>query len=48
MLLNDKEYSLQEISEKTNITIENLEKLQNREWDKFKRMNNIKIKSLIV
>jgi len=47
MLLNDKEYSLQEISEKTNITIENLEKLQNREWDKFKRPHAIGLISII-
>ena len=37
MLLNDNEYSLQTISEKTNITIENLEKLSNREWEHFKK-----------
>jgi len=47
MLLNDKEYSLQEISEKTNITIENLEKLQNREWDKFKRPHAIGLISIL-
>jgi len=47
MLLNDNEYSLQTISEKTNITIENLEKLQNREWDKLKRAQAIGLLSII-
>jgi len=37
MLLNNNEYSLQTISDKTNITIENLEKLSNKEWEHFKK-----------
>jgi len=47
MLLNDNEYSLQTISNKTNITIENLEKLQNREWDKLKRAQAVGLLSII-
>ena len=47
MLLNDNEYSLQTISEKTNITIENLEKLQNREWDRLKRTQAMGLLSII-
>ena len=37
MLLNDNEYSLKTISEKTNITIENLEKLSQKDWAHFKK-----------
>ena len=37
MLLNDNEYSLQTIQEKTNITIENLEKLSQKDWSHFKK-----------
>jgi len=37
MLLNDNEYSLQTIQEKTNITIENLEKIRDKEWSHFKK-----------
>ena len=37
MLLNDNEYSLKTISEKTNITIENLEKLSQKDWSHFKK-----------
>lgn len=37
MLLNDNEYSIQTIREKTNITIENLEKLSKKDWSHFKK-----------
>ncbi len=37
MLLNDNEYSLKTISEKTNITIENLEKIKDKDWAHFKK-----------
>ena len=37
MQLNENEYSLEEISQKTNISIENLEKLEKKEWEYFKR-----------
>jgi len=47
MLLNDNDYSLQTISDKTNISIENLEKLSNKEWDKFKRPQAIGLISII-
>ena len=47
MLLNDNEYSLETISQKTNITIENLQKLANKEWDKFKRPHALGLISII-
>ena len=47
MLLNDNDYSLQTISDKTNISIENLEKLSNKEWDKFKRTQAIGLITII-
>ena len=37
MLLNDNEYSIQTIREKTNITIENLEKISKKDWSHFKK-----------
>ncbi len=37
MLLNDNEYSLKTISEKTNITLENLEKIKEKDWAHFKK-----------
>jgi len=47
MLLNDNEYSLQTISEKTKITIENLEKLQNRDWEKLNKALSFGLISII-
>jgi len=47
MLLNNNDYSLKTISDKTNISIENLEKLSNKEWDKFKKTQAIGLISII-
>ena len=47
MLLNDNEYSIQTIQEKTNITVKNLEKLSERDWSHFKKPQVLGLISII-